>query len=91
MTIQRGVVPLGIVPKEATKPAPDQDMIDMLESLLQEAKDGQVACVAYAAVYHDETIRTAHAYPAGNAFTLLGAIERTKQRFYDRWCKTDEE
>lgn len=92
MTIARGVLQLGVVPRAQPRREADPDMVAMLESLLQDAKDGQIVSLAYAAVYaDDDTIRTAYAFPEGNAFTLLGAIERAKLRFYKNHCTTDEE
>lgn len=94
MTAQRNVLQLGVVPKETAAPVVDPDMVAMLEQLLQDAKTGQIATIGFAAVYQDaeETIRTGYAHSSGGSvFSMLGAIERLKLRFYQNWCTTDDE
>lgn len=93
MSIQRNVLQLGVVPKEPAAPVVDPDMVAMLEQLLQDAKAGQIATIGFAALYQDaeETIRTGYARSSGSVFSMLGAIERLKLRFYKNWCTTDDE
>jgi hypothetical protein len=60
----------------------DETMIPALEGLLEAAKRGEVACVAYATVLRDGSIQSAMSPPHQHVFTMLGAIERLKLRFH---------
>jgi hypothetical protein len=61
---------------------PDQELISVLEVLLAKAKTGEVVSVCYAAELKDRAVQTGFTRSPNNAFTMLGAIERLKLRYY---------
>lgn len=58
-----------------TVPKADADLIEELESILQQAKDGIITGVAIAATASDGGVITAiHRTTGSSTFTLLGAV-----------------
>lgn len=94
MTIHRGSTVLELV-KDA--PAVEAKYVNdaavtIVESLLDDLRAGRAITVAYATTYDDGTIRTGFSQgDYGNAFTLLGAIERLKLRFHRMVCTDPED
>lgn len=64
-----------------TRPAQAQEsVVSVLESLLEAAKKGEIACVAVAGVDMDGSLRTSWS-TTENAGTLLGSIARLQFRY----------
>jgi len=72
---------------QLVKTEPNEDVIEVLERALALAKSGELLSVAYAAELKDGAIQTAVPGTFSNAFTMLGAIERLKLRFYNLHCE----
>ena len=66
---------------------PNEDVISVLEQALELAKSGELLSIAYAAEMRDGAIQTAVPGTFKSAFTMLGAIERMKLRFYNLHCE----
>ncbi len=68
------------------KPAqnkPDQNTIDVLTEILEEAKRGEIAGVAFAVDYNNEQINISHA--GKNSTDLMGAVVALQADLVDHW------
>ena len=69
---------------------PNENLIKMAEELLADAKSGEILTVSYAAVLKDGSIRSAIGSPSDHVFSMFGAIERLKLRFYTLFVEEPE-
>lgn len=65
------------------EPVVVEDTVAALEKALALAKSGELLYIAYAAELREGAIQTCVPGRFSNAFTMLGAIERLKLRFYN--------
>jgi hypothetical protein len=64
------------------KPPANTEVIRKIEDLLQLAKEGNIQCIAIAAVLSANDVLTCWECP-DNAFVLLGALDYLKSSFSD--------
>lgn len=77
---------MSVVALSAVAQPVNEELVTMLETLLAQARAGEVRSCAFAAVMNDGASRTgwAHDPVSNNIFTELGVIENLKIRFYLR-------
>ena len=63
-----------------------EDLVEALESLLDEAKDGRLQSFVGAGVAIDETIKTMY-YPGNKRFTEVGALQVMIHRYLKNECE----